>query len=899
MKGKPSFKSEFFRSNLDNYLLIDVDISENTPASSNARKLHNLLSDLMKTDEQKDSAFLVFFAHQNDQRNYNSLKKDKHYSNNFNVSLSEFDFFPDGAGGYKGEMYEALASFITDNPHIKKINILLAGTGGQLLSAKAFDEFLREHCKLEINIYVFGFVGSALAMLALSAHNFYVRKGERYKAHASSSIGKLDTQMPLWVLNDSAHCLDVDKAKQISLEKLLAAHIDNIAPDKQAHFRKKIVDSGHGYLLVNPFWEYWKKEFENLIDANQDKRDALDMLNVFIDRNFVDDMFDTYEYFREKIDSKGVDITALLTSPTSDLMAARNFGKGVFHHGSKMYSYDFDKIGFEPEEIPQKPPVGSFFAILEDINLLCKSFIELDDVKKVFVLAGGQSAAKIMIGTEKVPDSDEIKTIDDCFAQIEHLKKMIGTPEHIAFRGQSQDYGNIVPSVFRTPNYIANIIANIQYEDKRYEDAQKHCVDIFDEAGSVFSKNVSLSTPHNISKQQHYGLPTRFTDLSTCPLVSLYMACSDASKKDYIEFEELASVNPEYTRRTSCLSKHDGVIFAFPFQKSDYDSLFDHQKALFLSHLVKLPKEGKDTLFSVANICMRYNKLIKHYLDYIYRAVHICPEKNFLKKDFGGIYASNSENPYLKSLTTLQEKIYAIESNDTGILEADLNCIKSGICQVLESLKDGMDTFVEDDDKAYNPMLVASYLKGFYSDLDNGFYEIIRETLYNKGILEILFGDISGVDSLRDLVYAKIIFELGSESLFVPDYSLAANARLIKQKGMFLVSGCEGKIDTKLYYKLVVDSGSKEDILNKLRDKKELEKITRTCPNKNVRCTAAHECFKDGISFKSVYNDLYGHGRHVEKCHDFMTTCEVCESKGTIHTCKWDSLECKQKTTVV
>ena len=838
---------------------------------------------------------MIFFAHQNDSRDYNALKKYEYYSNIHNFSLSEADFLCN-KGVYSGEIYEAINNFSENNPNIKRIHILLNGTGGQHSTAMELYEFLRVRFD-EINVYVFGNAASALGMIALAADKFYAKEGPKYKKGKSASIGKFDVQIPFWLLNDSAKCLKTDSMSQVSLEKLLVAYLDfdklDIDEKKRSSLREKVIKSGHQYLLDDRFRKYWSEEYKTLVDPSQNRLTGLAVLKKHIDEGHVDAMFATYEYFSEQINRRhslknGYGVTEILTSPTSDMMAMCEFGKGIFHHGSRIYSYDFsDKLGINYEKIDSKGHENSFIDILEKINQVCFDLVQYDVIKKVFGLTSiSKESLRIMCGVEKVPESKKIEDIEDYFGEISNLEEHAPRNErtyHFAFRGQSKDYGYIQPSIFREKEYtgsrIEKVIKNIDYEMKRYDDSLKYCIDIFSEEDIFYEKDndkipkrfVSYTTPNNLSKQQHYGLPTRLTDLSHCPLLALYMACSDVHEKDSIEFGELSPPDDESDYK----SKSDGVIYVFPYQSYDYNSLFEEQKVLFLSHLVKLSKPEKDKLFLVVGILSRYNDLLQRYCNFIYRAVFICPKENFLSDDFSDLYSEN-KNPYVESLDILIKKISELdedcypESQNAYLLEEYFPYIKECIIEIVAKIKVAINKFTKYEDEVYSSKRVeiATYLKCFYLGLDEEFFNLARSAFQIKGdeILEKLFGDITLNDRNINLLYASFLFGIGNEALFVPDYSMAANARLKNQKGLFLISGCEGRISTDLYYKFSVNKEKKDEIRKALSKKSELEGLTHVCPARKMEC---RNCYKNGINFQSVYGDLYGISKYIDKCHDF------------------------------
>ncbi|APQ72950.1 FRG domain-containing protein [Clostridium botulinum] len=86
----------------------------------------------------------------------------------------------------------------------------------------------------------------------------------------------------------------------------------------------------------------------------------------------------------------------------------------------------------------------------------------------------------------------------------------------IYFRGQSEKYTSMTPSISRDEGYLENEGA------------------IFNEATSMKAEEFNkLSKPiQKLSKLQHYGIPTRLVDLSLDPLISLFFAIQNVNGKD-------------------------------------------------------------------------------------------------------------------------------------------------------------------------------------------------------------------------------------------------------------------------------------------------------------------------------------------------------------------------------
>lgn len=135
-----------------------------------------------------------------------------------------------------------------------------------------------------------------------------------------------------------------------------------------------------------------------------------------------------------------------------------------------------------------------------------------------------------------------------------------GKSETLFFRGQSNKSWDIRPSIFRN--------GLISVEHKIIQTATARVPQEFRECSSAFEE---------LTKLQHYGLPTRLLDITMNPLVALYFACLPTAK---VKDEEGDDVYP------------DGIVYIC----TGYEEHEKSYKAKILAEITKIGFDGNSTL---------------------------------------------------------------------------------------------------------------------------------------------------------------------------------------------------------------------------------------------------------------------------------------------------------------
>lgn len=165
-----------------------------------------------------------------------------------------------------------------------------------------------------------------------------------------------------------------------------------------------------------------------------------------------------------------------------------------------------------------------------------------------------------------------------------------GKSETLYFRGQSDSSWDIRPSIFRN--------SLVSAESKIIQTAMARVPHEFKECSSSFEE---------LTKLQHYGLPTRLLDVTMNPLVALYFACSSS---EIIKNEDGNDV---------CC---DGIVYICQGYEEHERSL----KATILSSLAKMNITSGTTLKNLKErLDIKENYAPESFIDLIQDSIFVTP----------------------------------------------------------------------------------------------------------------------------------------------------------------------------------------------------------------------------------------------------------------------------------
>ena len=275
-------------------------------------------------------------------------------------------------------------------------------------------------------------------------------------------------------------------------------------------------------------------------------------------------------------------------------------------------------------------------------------------------------------------DFSPIKRFENLFYLRENKLKSIML-EGVFFRGQSEEFEFIIPSIFRDIKYIEN-----EYE---------------------LIKEAEISYPLEIQKikyqsdklalMQHYGLPTRILDITTNALVALYFAVSENKDKDGVVY-----LFNKKNKEKILTSKSIPVIIKTVLSNLTY------KEKLLLDLTFRKIQNKELLLFSLKKVNYRILPIIEKIYDTIKMDIGFVPT-NIKISDFYG----------LNFVTPLEV--------DERIIRQNAMFIIFGLDGIYDSHKEGLKQLKVDSELMRKRAILESYYK--IEKFSNEIYNLTAE----------------------------------------------------------------------------------------------------------------------------------------------------------------------------
>lgn len=249
--------------------------------------------------------------------------------------------------------------------------------------------------------------------------------------------------------------------------------------------------------------------------------------------------------------------------------------------------------------------------------------------------------------------STYMEKINELYDEIK--REYPGNSPKLFFRGQSQQYDFMLPSLMRKENFI-------KYEDKMIKDFLSEDYELFINTNNNFDR---------LALMQHHQLPTRLLDLTANPLVALYFCVEkDYTNKDNKLYTEKPEKNGEIYIFSDFFNKKNLEISLKKDKLSNFynffaNTIFEKNNVLkssssdtievesSLSFLEQSDRKGfEDNLFYFLTNLDKLEKLDNESIEnwYSFYLHHIVNDKLVENTFFDTIYKEFNEDTYTSKL---------------------------------------------------------------------------------------------------------------------------------------------------------------------------------------------------------------------------------------------------------
>lgn len=156
---------------------------------------------------------------------------------------------------------------------------------------------------------------------------------------------------------------------------------------------------------------------------------------------------------------------------------------------------------------------------------------------------------------------EDITSLEKFVSEISKLEECRKDDEILFYRGHSSINYKIKPSLFREKNY--------KNEAKMYQELLVRCHDELKDCRFIYEY---------LKKMQHYGLPTRFLDITLNPLIALYFACQEKKETAEVLIFKSKTNEIKYEKSSKVVAYSSLALLEYDEKKELYEILEEKKK---------------------------------------------------------------------------------------------------------------------------------------------------------------------------------------------------------------------------------------------------------------------------------------------------------------------------------